>query len=177
MERGHLIAGTACLILLILVIQGTIAGSIDRSVVQVNDTTYRVMLQIPGETVAGITETLSGGMECTGVSLATGQYQIDGTTLSMAIIGEPEVSYLVRVKPGEAGEIRGTYRDMLTGEEGTLPGAGISGLGSVEITPADGDTIPPADDARPRPTPLEPGILVLALCAWGLLFTFRRAMR
>lgn len=177
MKKGHLIAGIACILILILVVQGATAGLIERSVIPAGNSTYRVLLQIPEETVTGITETISGGMDYGEISLSPGQYQINGTTLSLAVIGEREVSYLLTTKPGEPGEISGTYKDMLAGEEGNLPGARISGSGSVEITPAAIEDLSSREDAGANTTPLDPGLFVVALCTGGLLSLSRMEKR
>lgn len=177
MERGHCIAGLACIIILILVVQGSAAGSIDRAVVKTGDSTYRITLQFPEGTVTGVTETVSGGMDIQEVSLPDEQYQIDGTTLFLAVIGDSNVSYIVTTMPGEPGEISGTCQDMLTGVKGTIPGARISGSGNVEILSGTPAGTAPAKDARPTATPIEPGLLFIALCAGGLLYLWRRGER
>lgn len=177
MERGHLTAGTVCLLILILVVQASATGVYERAIIPEGDSTYRVSLQFPEGTVSGITETASSGMSYKEISLPPEQYRIEGTTLFLAIIGEREVSYLVTGKPGTPAEITGTYHDMNTGEQGNLPSAKISGSGSVEIIDAAVNTSLSGNDARSRPAPLEPGLLVVALCAAGLLYSIRRRSR
>lgn len=178
MEHGPLTAGAACLLLLVLVAQASaVAGAPERSVVPAGDSTYRVTLLFPEGTVTGITEIIPGGMSVREISLPPEQYQVDGTTLILALIGEPEVSYLVIVKPGEPGEITGTYQDMLTGEVHTLPGAAISGSGSVEITGASAPVPVSGNDGKGRPAPMDPALFVSALCAAGLLYWARRSAK
>lgn len=165
MERRRLISKVACLMLLILVIQGAVAGSVERSVVRMNDTTYRITLQFPGETITGINDRVSGGIQIGEVSLPVDQYRIEGTTLSLAVIKEREASYLVTLKAGEPAEISGTYKDMLTGKEGNLPGARISGTGTVEIIDALQHEPVSGKTTDARPAPMEPGIFIVAVCA------------
>lgn len=174
MERGHLIAGLVCIIFLILFVQGSEAGTIDRFVEKTGDSTYRITLQFPEESVTGVTEIVSRGMEIQNVSLPAGQYQVDGTTLSLAVIRERDVSYTLQGSPGESGEIIGTYQDMITGEKGNLPDARISGSGDIEISPGDSAGITSAEDVRPTATPLEPGLLLIAFGAGGLFSLLRR---
>lgn len=174
MERGHLIGGVACLMLVILVVQGAVAGSMERTVVKMNESTYRVTFQIPGETVAGITDVVSGGILIGDVSLPPDQFRIEGTTLSLAVIGEREVSYLVTLTPGEPGEITGTFKDMMTGQEGNLPGARISGLGTVEILNAPQQKPVSGEASDARPAPMQPGLIVIAVGAGGLACSFWR---
>lgn len=173
MERGHLTTGITFAFILILMVQCATAGLIERSVEPAGNSTYRVILSMPGETVAGITETVSGGTDFREVTLPPGQYRIDRTTLSLAVIGDREVSYLITVKPGEQGVISGTYINMVTGEEGTLPDGMISGLGSVEMRSTPGKDSSSGDESQAHPTPLSPGLFLIALCAGGLLFSIR----
>lgn len=175
MKRGHLIAGIACITILILVVQGaTAAGPIERSVIPAGNSTYRVVLQLPQGTVAGITETFPAGMVVSDISLNPGQYHVNGTTLTLAVISESEVSYLVSIKPGDSGEISGTSLDMLTGERSALPGARITGTGTIEITPAAGTSLPSGEDSDENSLPLEPGVVVVALGSIGILYLLRR---
>lgn len=174
MRRGHLIGGLASFVILILIVPSIAALPIERSVVPAEDSTYRVILRMPGVTVAGVTEVISEGVEFIEVFLPPEQYHISERTLSMAVIGEEEVSYLVSVKPGHAGEISGEWHDMLTGKNGTLAGVRISDSGSVEITPISSADPPERDGAPANSAPLGLGILALALCTGGLLFLQRR---
>lgn len=173
MKRGHLIAGITCITILILVIQGAAAGSIERSVIPAGNSTYRVVLHLPQGTVAGITETFPAGMVVRDISLNPGQYQVNGTTLAMAVIGESEVSYLVSMQPGDSGEISGTSLDMLTGERSALPGARITGTGTIEITPAAGTSLPAGGESDKNSLPLELGMVVVALGSIGILYSLR----
>ncbi len=177
MERGHCIAGLACTILLILIVQVSVAGTIDRVVEKTGDSTYRITLQFPEESVTGVTEIVSTGMEIRNVSLPAGQYQVDGTILSLAVIGERDVSYILQGSPGESGEITGTYQDMITGMKGALPDARISGSGDIEISSGDSAGIPSAEDVQPTATPLEPGLLIIAFGAGGMFSLLRRGMQ
>ena len=177
MERGHLAAGTVCLLILILVAQASAAGVHERAITPEGNSTYRVSHQFPEGTVSGITETVSGGMSYKEISLPPEQYQIEGTTLFLAIIREREVSYIVTGKPGTPAEITGTFQDMNTGERGNLPGARISSSGSVEIIDAAVNSPLPGNDARSRPAPLEPVLFIVALCAAGFLCSLRRRSR
>ena len=174
MKRGHLIAGIACITILILVVQCVAAGSIERSVIPAGNFTYRVILQLPQGTVAGIIETFPAGMVVRDISLNPGQYQVNGTTLTMAVIGESEVSYLVSMQPGDLGEITGTSLDMITGERSALPGAQMTGTGTIEITPAAGTSLPSGEDSDENSLPLEPGVVVVALGSIGILYSLRR---
>ncbi len=177
MERGHLTAGTASLLILILLAQVSAAGVYERAIIPEGDSTYRVSLQFPEGTVSGITETVLSGMTYKEISLPPEQYRIEGTTLFLAIIQEREVSYLVTGKPGMTAEITGTYQDIITGEKGNLPGARISSSGSVEIIDAAVSSSLPGNDARSQHAPLEPVLFVVALCAAGLLYSLRRRSR
>jgi hypothetical protein len=155
-------------------VQGVAAGSIERSVIPAGNSTYRIVFQLPQGTVAGITENFPAGMAVSDISLNPGQYQVNGTTLAMAVIGESEVSYLVSTQPGDSGEISGTFLDMLTGERSVLPGARISGSGTIEITPAAGTDLPSGEEGDEHPLSLEPGVGVIALGAIGIFYSLRR---
>ncbi|OPY43470.1 MAG: hypothetical protein A4E40_00133 [Methanoregulaceae archaeon PtaU1.Bin059] len=122
MMRGHLIAGTILLLLFAVVVQGAFAGVVERSVEPAEQSTYRVVLTIAGERVAGITEVLPPGTEVREVSLPAGQYRVDGTTLFLAVIGEPEITYVVRAPEDPTGAIRGTWTDFVLDEGGTVAG-------------------------------------------------------
>lgn len=174
MKRGHLIAGIVCITILILGVQGVAAGSIERSVIPAGNSTYRVVLQLPQGTVAGITETFPAGMAVRDISLNPGQYQVNGTTLALAVIGESEVTYLVSTQPGDSGEISGTSLDMLTGERSPLPGLRITGTGAIEITSAAGTSLPSGEDHDENSLPLGPGVVVGALGSIGIFYSLRR---
>lgn len=174
MKQGCFTAGTACLLILLIVVQGSAAGILERSVIPAGDSTYTIILRIPENTVAGITETISGGMNYGEISLPAEQYRIEGTTLSLAVIGEREVSYLITGKPGMTAEITGTFQDMNTGEKGNLPGARISSSGSVEIIDAAVNTSQPGNDARRQPAPLKPALMIIVFFLAGLLYSIRR---
>jgi len=174
MKRGHLIAGIASILILILVVQCVAAGSIERSVIPAGNSTYRVILQLPQGTVAGITETFPAGMIVHDISLNPGQYQVNGTTLTLAVIGESEVSYLVSMEPGGSSEISGTSLDMLTGERSALPGARMTRAGAIEIIPTAGTSLPLGEDSDENSLPLEPEVVVGALGSMGILYSLRR---
>jgi len=174
MKRGHLIAGIACLTLLFLLVQGAMASPIERSVIPAGNSTYRVVLTMPEGTVAGITETLPEGITVSDVSLPSGQYQTNGTTLTLAVIEEQEVSYLITLNPGVKGEILGTSLSMLTGEKSSLPGALISGSGTVEIIPAGGENPAASKDTSEHTAPLGPAVIGGALATLGIGYSLRR---
>lgn len=174
MERGHLATGIACILILVLVVHGAVAGVVDRSVNPVGNSTYQVILRMPEESVIGITETISGGMRYGEISLSPDSYTIDGTILSLAVIGERDVSYFVTMESGDSGEISGTYKDMLSEEEGNLPGARIVPSGSVQIIEFTDNDALQGKDAQAHPAPLNPGLLVTALCVGGFLYLLRR---
>lgn len=174
MKRGHLATGIACILILVLVVHGAAAGVVDRSVNPVGNSTYQVILRMPAESVIGINETISGGMSYGEISLSPDSYTIEGTMLSLAVIGEREVSYFVTLKPGDSGEISGTYKDMLSEDEGNLPGARILPSGSVEIIKVTDHITLQGKDSQARPTPMNPCLLMVALCVGGLLCSLRR---
>mgnify|MGYP007083302435 CR=1 FL=1 len=174
MKQGHLFAGIACMIVLILLVQCATAGFIERSVVPAGNSTYRVILKIPEGTVAGITETLPTEMVGCEVSLPPGQYKIDGNTVTLVIIDEREASYLVTMEPGASGVITGSVLDFLTGEKSTLPGAQIASTGAVGTIPAEGAAQIPNEDTGKHPVPLDTVIIVGAIGLMGVGYSMRR---
>ncbi|HOT02881.1 MAG TPA: hypothetical protein PK069_01725 [Methanolinea sp.] len=135
MKRGHLIAGFVGMVVCAIMIQGAAAGTLERSIEPADHSTFRVTLTIPGDTVAGITEILPDGMEILQVSLPPHQYHVNGTTLSLAVIGEREITYLVRGSGDPTGSIRGTWTDYLSGEVGSVAEHGDEMRGP-ELPPA-----------------------------------------
>jgi len=138
MKRGHLIAGIACLAVLVLTAQGAEAVSVERSVFHAGNSTYRVVLSISGETVSGITESLTPDMTVGDVSLPPEQFQVNGQALSLALISEREVTYMVKASRYPAGNISGTWVDLLSGEQGIVSEGddGVPGRVDPPTTPA-----------------------------------------
>lgn len=137
MKRGHLIAAIISMIACALLVQGAVAGFVERSIEPAGDSTYRVVLTIDGDTVAGIIESLPPGTVITDVSLPADQYRLDGTTISLAVIGETRVTYLVHGPVDPTGAIRGKWTDFLVGGEGTVAeeGDGTQGAGVPPAVP------------------------------------------
>lgn len=135
MKGGHLIGGITLVVLCALLVQGAAAGAVERSIEPAGISTYRVVLALPGETVAGITEILPPGMEVREVSLPAGQYRINGTTLFLAVIGEREITYFLQGPENPAGALRGTWTDYLSGHGGTV-GGDMDGTQGPGIPPA-----------------------------------------
>lgn len=143
MKRGRLITGIIPMIICAMLVQGVAAGIVERSIEPSEPSSYRVVLTLHGETVAGIIEVLPSGMEVREVSLPPDQYRVDGTTLFLAVIGEREITYLVHGQENPAGAITGTWTDYLSGEEGTVGGEsdGTQGQGVPPAVPVTAGTL------------------------------------
>ena len=142
MKRGRLVTGIIPLIICAMLVQAAAAGIVERSIEPSEHSTYRVVLTLPGETVAGIIEVLPSGMEVREVSLPPDQYRVDGATLFLAVIGEREITYLVHGQEDPAGVITGTWTDYLSGNEGTVGGEsdGTQGQGVPPALPVSAGT-------------------------------------
>jgi|GEM_PF-1293045 len=132
MNRWYQVACVALLASL-LVVPEAMAASVERTVIPVENTTYRVILHLPDEMVAGISESIPAGYEVGDISVPPGQFRIDGNTLYIAILGERNVSYLLKGQENPEKAIRGSWTDIATGERGGISAPGESG------SPAGGD--------------------------------------
>jgi hypothetical protein len=126
MNRWYQVGGITLLASL-LVFSQVAAYSVERTVISGEDGMYRVILDMPGGTVAGISESIPAGYRFAEVLLPPGQYRIDGDTLYIAVMGERNVTYLVEGKENPERAIRGVWRDIVTGENGTVHAAGETG--------------------------------------------------
>jgi hypothetical protein len=136
--------------------------------------TYQVLLVFPPGQVWGIRETFSPEAEFISADLPDDSVQKSGSEVHFALIDGQNVSYIIALEPGNSGEITGTYQNMVTGVTGYLPGAMISDSGAIHIESGTGEH-PPSDDREQAHTAsLGAGILLIALCSGGLLFSLRR---
>lgn len=125
----------ACIALLasLLFVPETMAASVERTVIPGENATYTVILHLPDGVVAGISESIPRGYEVGEVSVPSGQFHVDGNTLYIAVLGEGNVSYLLRGGGNPEKAIRGSWADIETGESGSISAQGEAG------SPASGD--------------------------------------
>lgn len=125
----------ACVALLasLLVVPEAMAASVERTVIPGENATYTVVLHLPNEVVAGISESIPAGYEVGEVSVPPGQFRVDGNILYIAVFEEGNVSYLLRGKGNPEKAIRGSWTDIATGESGSIFAQGEAG------SPAGGD--------------------------------------
>jgi hypothetical protein len=137
---------------------------------------YSVTLTLPADPVWGITETFSPEITFEGTSLPAESYRIREHQLDLAFPDSNEITYTISVPPGDTGEISGTWINMLTGENGTLPSARISADGVISISSAQGNDLVPVDKPPGTKSPVSPVLCLLAIgIAGALLALWRRA--
>jgi len=104
----------------LLFIPQAMATSVERAVIPMGNNTYRVILFLSEETVAGISERFPAGYEISEVSVPAGHYRIDGDTLHIAVLGKGNASYTINGDVDPECAIQGSWTDVVTGEGGRV---------------------------------------------------------
>jgi len=114
MKGWYQVAGIV-LVASLLIIPQAMATSVERAVIPMGNNTYRVVLFLTEETVAGISEYVPAGYEVSGVYVPAGQYRLDGNTLHIAMLGKGNTSYTIRGDGDPEGSIQGSWTDVEPG--------------------------------------------------------------
>ncbi len=149
MDRWFRAAGLVFAVSL-FVLSPALAASIVRTVVPGENSTYQVVLLMPGEMVAGIVETVPPGYHVEGVDALPGQFRVDGNTIRFVILGERTVQYTLTGKENPEGAIEGSWTDITTGQGGRVLSRGETG----EPVMQDTKPAPPVPSRQSGPAPL-----------------------
>jgi len=107
-----------------------------------------VTLSIDGMDSGGIVETIPEGFLFIETSCPADNYRISGHKLTFAVIGESEITYRVRAEVAGSWTFTGTWNDVVSKNEGTIPPTTVNvGSGSAVGAATAGNA-----QAEPSPT-------------------------
>ncbi|MEM2124357.1 MAG: hypothetical protein QXL43_03365 [Methanolinea sp.] len=158
-------------VVFLLFVPQACALTVERTVADEGNATYRVTLTLSDETVAGIAEFLPDGCEVLGVSLPPDQYRERGKTLFLVALVERNVTYVLAAAENPERALSGSWTDFETGKTGSIVPAG-----SVQPrdTPAPGEG---DRDSTRKSGPAPVVSLAAAACALGAAGIISRGRR
>lgn len=155
----------------------TVSREIDPSPASVGDE-VQVHLSVDGMNTGGIVETIPDGCTFLSTTYPAEKYRVSGNTVLFSVIDSREITYLMQAQKEGTWIFAGTWDDTFNKTDGTIPESRLTvgkGSGMSSQIPAENGTAAPSNTTAGLGTPLQIGILTLALVIAGTWYRRSRS--